>query len=341
MKQWTVYEDVWVTYFCWSNREMTEVAKASRKNSRVVLRHGRTCSKIRWGILRAGKQESGARSWKNFRGHCACVEELPAWPVVVRCTDLIHSSAVRLSKFRRRRWILQLHFEKHSTGSQTRLPSLRRRFVRATFFLHALSTVRVFFPSICTTCEIFVQCCPDVMLRVLVFFRCSWFAIAIRSNESSLAPLLLSKFLSVMLIIPVELSHMCRRTFLFALRTLHFSTLFLWGTLKMELTQFLMRSSLFCCCWSGSTTTQMAKIMVQYGRPSCSSWTKSVRSSFGRTIMGKAIWENPFETWLEENSKLGMSLCTSWKRIIIICVFGWHKIGWKETKSWSDVESTQ
>ena len=38
-----------------------------------------------------------------------------------------------------------------------------------------------------------------------------------------------------------------------------------------------------------STTTQMAKIMVQYGRPSCSSRAESVRSSFGRTIMGKAI----------------------------------------------------
>ena len=31
---------------------------------------------------------------------------------------------------------------------------------------------------------------------------------------------------------------------------------------------------------------------VQYGRPSRSSWAKSVRSPFGRTIMGKAIWEN-------------------------------------------------
>ena len=41
-----------------------------------------------------------------------------------------------------------------------------------------------------------------------------------------------------------------------------------------------------------STTTQMAKIMVQYRRPSCSSWAKSVWSSFGRTIMWKAIWEN-------------------------------------------------
>ena len=38
-----------------------------------------------------------------------------------------------------------------------------------------------------------------------------------------------------------------------------------------------------------STPTQMAKIMVQYGRPSRSSRTKSVRSPFGRTIMGKAI----------------------------------------------------
>ena len=90
-----------------------------------------------------------------------------------------------------------------------------------------------------------------------------------------------------------------------------------------------------------STTTQMAKIMVQYGRPSRSSWAESVWSSFGRTILGKEIWENPFETRLGENSELGMSLGTSWKKIILICVCGWHKIGWKETKSWSDVESTQ
>ena len=36
-----------------------------------------------------------------------------------------------------------------------------------------------------------------------------------------------------------------------------------------------------------------------------------------------------------------MSLCSSWKRIILICVCGWPKIGWKETKSWTDVETTQ
>ena len=81
-----------------------------------------------------------------------------------------------------------------------------------------------------------------------------------------------------------------------------------------------------------STTTQMALIMVQYGRPSCSSWAESVRASFSRTIMGKAIWENPIETWMGENSKLRMSHCTSSKRIILICVCGWRKIGWKENK---------
>ena len=49
-----------------------------------------------------------------------------------------------------------------------------------------------------------------------------------------------------------------------------------------------------------STTTQMAKIMVQYWRPSCSSWAKSVWSSFGRTVMGKAIWENPIAARLRK-----------------------------------------
>ena len=90
-----------------------------------------------------------------------------------------------------------------------------------------------------------------------------------------------------------------------------------------------------------STTTQMAQIMVQYGRPSRSSWAKSVGSSFGRTVMGKAIWENPFEIRLGEGFQLGMSLCTSSKRMILVCVCGWHQIGWKETNHWSDVESTQ
>ena len=81
--------------------------------------------------------------------------------------------------------------------------------------------------------------------------------------------------------------------------------------------------------------------MVQYGRSSRSSWTKFIWSSFGRTTMGKAIWEDLIKARLGENSKLGMSLCTSWKRIILICVCGRHQIGWKETNNWSDVEVTQ
>ena len=56
---------------------------------------------------------------------------------------------------------------------------------------------------------------------------------------------------------------------------------------------------------------------------------------------GKAIWEEPIETWLGENSKLGMSLCTSWKRTILSVYVDDIKIGLKETKSWSDVETTQ
>ena len=69
-----------------------------------------------------------------------------------------------------------------------------------------------------------------------------------------------------------------------------------------------------------STTTQVAKIMVQYGRSSCPSWKESVRSSFGRTIVRKAMWENLIETWLGENSKLWMSLCASWKKKLFLSV---------------------
>ena len=54
------------------------------------------------------------------------------------------------------------------------------------------------------------------------------------------------------------------------------------------------------------TSKQMAYFMVQYGRPSHSSWAKSVRSFFSRTVMGKAIWENPVEVQLGESFQLGM-----------------------------------
>ena len=90
-----------------------------------------------------------------------------------------------------------------------------------------------------------------------------------------------------------------------------------------------------------STTTQMAKIMVQYGRPSCSSWAESVLSSFGRTIMGKAVWENPIEVRWVKGFQLWMSHCTSWKGLFLSVNVDDRKIGCKETNHWSDVETTQ
>ena len=44
---WRIYKDDWITYFWWTNWKVTS-------NSRVVLRHGRTCSKMRWETLRVG-----------------------------------------------------------------------------------------------------------------------------------------------------------------------------------------------------------------------------------------------------------------------------------------------
>ena len=57
-------------------------------------------------------------------------------------------------------------------------------------------------------------------------------------------------------------------------------------------------------------------------------------------LMGKAIWENPIETWLGEGFQVGMLIRSPWRRVILICVCGRHQIGWKETKHWPNVEST-
>ena len=61
--------------------------------------------------------------------------------------------------------------------------------------------------------------------------------------------------------------------------------------------------------------------MVQYGRPSRSSWAKSVWSSFGRTVVEKAIWENPFEIRLGEVFQLGMLTRTPWKKGLFLSVY--------------------
>ena len=64
---------------------------------------------------------------------------------------------------------------------------------------------------------------------------------------------------------------------------------------KMENASTLFKISKSECpdIWIRPPTTQMAKIMVQNRRPNRSSRQESVRSSFGKTVMEKAIFENP------------------------------------------------
>ena len=88
-----------------------------------------------------------------------------------------------------------------------------------------------------------------------------------------------------------------------------------------------------------STTTQMAKVMVQHGRPSRSYWAKSVRSSSGRTMMGKAIRESSIGTRLGKSSNLGMITCKPQKGLFL-SVYGRYQTGWKDTKHQSDLENS-
>ena len=67
----------------------------------------------------------------------------------------------------------------------------------------------------------------------------------------------------------------------------------------------------------------------QNGRPSRSSWTKSIWSSFGRAIMGKAIWEKFF--WNTNGNVYSLTE-------IHVCARGRYQNGRKETKSGSNVE---
>ena len=57
-------------HFLLERQKNTGVAQTSRTDSSVVLRHGRTCSKMGGAILRIGKQESGAivQSFKPLLG---------------------------------------------------------------------------------------------------------------------------------------------------------------------------------------------------------------------------------------------------------------------------------
>ena len=54
---------------------------------------------------------------------------------------------------------------------------------------------------------------------------------------------------------------------------------------------------------------------------------------FWQDCYGKAIWETPIEVRLGEGFEMGMYIRTLWQRINLICVCGWHQIGWTGTKS--------
>ena len=87
-----------------------------------------------------------------------------------------------------------------------------------------------------------------------------------------------------------------------------------------------------------STTTQMAQIMVQYRRPSRSSRKESLRSSYGRTIMGRQCEKFILEHGWEQSFKLGMFICQPSKRTILVCVCGRYKTSRQDRKPRTDLE---
>ena len=64
------YKERWITNFCSSKWKISRVGETSRKNGRVVRRHGRTCSDMRWALLRIGEQKDRAaiQSFKSLLG---------------------------------------------------------------------------------------------------------------------------------------------------------------------------------------------------------------------------------------------------------------------------------
>ena len=82
--------------------------------------------------------------------------------------------------------------------------------------------------------------------------------------------------------------------------------------------------------WIRLPRHKIAQIMVQYGRSSRSSWAKSVRSSFSRTVMGKAIRESSIRTRSGKSSKMGMFIRQPRKKdYSSLCM--WTTLNWLDT----------
>ena len=63
---------------CCSNWKVTRVGEKSRKNRRVVVRHGRAFSNMHWKVLRTGKSKDRAQSFKSLHGRSS-VQERETW----------------------------------------------------------------------------------------------------------------------------------------------------------------------------------------------------------------------------------------------------------------------
>ena len=79
-----------------------------------------------------------------------------------------------------------------------------------------------------------------------------------------------------------------------------------------------------------STTTQIAQIMVQYGRPSLSLWNEICtvilwKDCYGKDNLRKSNWST-----FGRRFPIGNACSYAVKKVILICVCGWHKIGKKQ-----------
>ena len=84
-----------------------------------------------------------------------------------------------------------------------------------------------------------------------------------------------------------------------------------------------------------SITTQMAIIMVQHGRPSRSSWAKSLWSSFGKTVMGKTILRKSYWSMVGRRFPIGNAFSYTVKKgYSYLCM--WITSNWLDTqqRSW-------
>ena len=95
---WAIHRYASIANFCWRNWKITRMGKTSHKDGCVVLRHGRTCSKMHWEILRTGKQKDKAAVqgfepslwWSSIKEELESIRELSkeSSQIVLKCSYL-------------------------------------------------------------------------------------------------------------------------------------------------------------------------------------------------------------------------------------------------------------